>query len=120
MGDGVETNQFGGYGRAGEEMNVMMIGDVDEGVEGTGILDKDSLIVKDDLMSREDPGQHKDEPDMELVITQNVSPSSDEMGIARFRGRVKEDVLLDTSSLLDGEDKDKDVSQGPVQGGAGA
>ena len=94
-------------------MDVMMNGGLDGGVEDTSLLDKDSRSVVDGQMSREDPGQFNDVPDVELDITRKVSPSIGENGTARLRDTGMEDTLLDTDSLLDGQNKD--MRQDPGQ-----
>ena len=52
-------------------------------------------------------------PNVELDITRKVSPSISENGTVRSRDTGMEDTLLDTYSLLDGEDKD--MRQDPGQ-----
>ena len=59
-----ESYQIGCGGHTGEEKDEMMMSTVEGGVEGTGLLDKDSLVGDDDLRAREDPEQHRDEPMM--------------------------------------------------------
>ena len=87
-------------------MDVMMNGGLDGGVEDASLLDKDSRSVVDGQMSHEDLWQFNDVPDVELDITRKVSPSIGENGTARLRDTGMDDTLLDTDSLLDGENKD--------------